>query len=292
MSNLEIGGINFNKGYRYTFEDFVEDVKEDIKSKNCLTFYDILLGASKGVFNNNSLFKSREDGRVYMVVDETLKDVQTGKAFIEDKDINKCWYSKFDIVKDKPVKEETEKTYNIIQIINMIEDKQIDVKNVLFQTKHNGHTFTFKCIDDSFKLVDEKSDDIVYLTDIFTDLQMFKLEFRVIEIKQEGDKSADKPKSQHPKINKEEIISHHIDTWDTMEPEEAYNLALNRVIQHLAEEYVKMDIDLDSCQGCVENLNSIFMELDIYNDIITYLGGDLSKMKNQLIKDYYEGKFE
>ena len=59
------------------------------------------------------------------------------------------------------------------------------------------------------------------------------------------------------------------------------------LIKELMLKYIDLDIELDSCQGCTDNLQSKFNELNFYKSQIENLGGNFEKLKKEMYSKRY-----
>ena len=66
-------------------------------------------------------------------------------------------------------------------------------------------------------------------------------------------------------------------------PNYKYNL-----IKHLKYKYWELDLELDSCQGCCEDLDGKFKELEFYKEQVKQLGDDINKDSDKIINNIYK----
>lgn len=64
--------------------------------------------------------------------------------------------------------------------------------------------------------------------------------------------------------------------------------ARERVIETLEMNYMDLEMEMDACQGCMENLDVAFKELDILKKLIRYLGGDIDAHKQEVVDKWWE----
>ena len=69
-------------------------------------------------------------------------------------------------------------------------------------------------------------------------------------------------------------------------PNYKYNL-----IKHLKYKYWELDLELDSCQGCCEDLDGKFKELEFYKEQVKQLGDDINKDSDKIINNIYINKY-
>lgn len=79
---------------------------------------------------------------------------------------------------------------------------------------------------------------------------------------------------------------------DEDEDDEDKTEAIQAVIKMLEMKYMDLDMEIDACQGCMEDLDKAFHILQIYQDLIKFLGGDLEKDKAKITDEWFKQRRE
>lgn len=79
---------------------------------------------------------------------------------------------------------------------------------------------------------------------------------------------------------------------DEDEDDEYKTEAIQDVIKMLEMKYMDLDMEIDACQGCMEDLDKAFHILQIYQDLIKFLGGDLEKDKAKITDEWFKQRRE
>lgn len=79
---------------------------------------------------------------------------------------------------------------------------------------------------------------------------------------------------------------------ENKEDTEAYKMATNYIIALLEDKYADLDMEIDNCQGCMDNLDEAFAKLDIYKKLVKFLGGDIDKDYKKIIDKWYDKRRE
>lgn len=80
-----------------------------------------------------------------------------------------------------------------------------------------------------------------------------------------------------------------IQQYEKESPEDTLKAQVTEdVIEEIEDLWADLDMQIDNCQGCMSGLEEAFARLKIYEDIIKYLGGDLSITKSAAIDRWYK----
>ena len=134
-------------------------------------------------------------------------------------------------------------TYKWIELLGLIKENKI--KSPLFVTDPKGYVYEY-----SFESGNFINEDDEPLVDIYNDIDLIDLELTIL----------DNPNKEKTKI--EDILDEQ---------------AKNKLREELEFKYMDLDMMLDNCQGCCDNLEQHFAELRVLKDIIKYLGVDIDK---------------
>lgn len=64
--------------------------------------------------------------------------------------------------------------------------------------------------------------------------------------------------------------------------------ARNKVLHKIEQIYMNLEMTIDNCQGCMDNLDEAFEELNIYRQLIKLLGGDAQKDYKRILDEWYD----
>lgn len=78
------------------------------------------------------------------------------------------------------------------------------------------------------------------------------------------------------------------DTWDSTPRAVAYERAKKEVIDMLETKYMDLEMEIDACQGAMGGLNQAFEELNIYKNLVKYLGGDIDAHIQELTDRWFK----
>lgn len=134
-------------------------------------------------------------------------------------------------------------TYKWIELLSLIKENKI--KSPLFVTDSKGYIYEYDF--DSGNFINEEDEPLV---NIYNDIDLINLELKIL----------DNPKGD--KTKKEDILDIQVK---------------NKLREELEFRYMDLNMMLDNCQGCCDNLEEHFAELRILKDIIKYLGVDIDK---------------
>lgn len=134
-------------------------------------------------------------------------------------------------------------TYKWIDLLNMIKEGKI--KTPLFVTDPKGYVYEYDFNSGNF--INEDNEPLVSL---YNDIDLINLELKILN----------NPKGE--KTKREDILDEQ---------------AKNKIREELEFRYIDLDMMLDNCQGCCDNLEEHFAELRVLKDIIKYLGVDIDK---------------
>lgn len=70
--------------------------------------------------------------------------------------------------------------------------------------------------------------------------------------------------------------------------EDKYDYTREQVIMFIEDAYEELDMMLDCCQGCCEDLDGKFEELRAYRKAVEILGGDIENDQKLMIDRYYK----
>ena len=63
--------------------------------------------------------------------------------------------------------------------------------------------------------------------------------------------------------------------------------ATKKVLLKLENLYMDLSMTIDNCQGCMDDLDLAFAELNVYSDLIEYLGGNVKDNYSRMVDDWY-----
>jgi len=63
--------------------------------------------------------------------------------------------------------------------------------------------------------------------------------------------------------------------------------AKQNIINMLEEYYMDLDMEIDNCQGAMDNLEEAFEELNIIKELVKHLDGDIDAHKSELLNKWY-----
>lgn len=64
--------------------------------------------------------------------------------------------------------------------------------------------------------------------------------------------------------------------------------AKQKIISEIESMYMDLNMEIDNCQGCMEHLDIALEQLNIYKDIVKYLGGDIDSHIKELTEKWFE----
>lgn len=64
-------------------------------------------------------------------------------------------------------------------------------------------------------------------------------------------------------------------------------IAAQKIINFIEEKYIDLEMELDNCQGCCDNIDVHLEELKWYDEIVKFLGGNIEGHKQELIDNWY-----
>lgn len=79
----------------------------------------------------------------------------------------------------------------------------------------------------------------------------------------------------------------HLNSFGEIEDTDMY-IASQDVLKEIEDMYIELEINLDSCQGCCENVDVLLQKLNVYKEIAEFLGGDIDKYHQDILDRYYE----
>lgn len=132
-------------------------------------------------------------------------------------------------------------TYKWIELLGLIKENKI--KSPLFVTDSKGYIYEYDF--DSGNFINEEDEPLV---NIYNDIDLINLELKIL----------DNPKGD--KTKKEDILDIQ---------------ARNKLREELEFRYMDLNMMLDNCQGCCDNLEEHFAELRILKEVIKFLGVDI-----------------
>ena len=132
-------------------------------------------------------------------------------------------------------------TYKWIELLGLIKENKI--KSPLFVTDSKGYIYEYDF--DSGNFINEEDEPLV---NIYNDIDLINLELKIL----------DNPKGD--KTKKEDILDIQ---------------ARNKLREELEFNYMDLNMMLDNCQGCCDNLEEHFAELRILKEVIKFLGVDI-----------------
>ena len=147
-------------------------------------------------------------------------------------------------------------TYKWIELLDLIKENKI--KSPLFVTDPKGYVYEYNFESGNFINEDDEP-----LVDIYNDIDLIDLELTIL----------DNPNKEKTKI--EDILDEQ---------------AKNKLREELEFRYMDLDMMLDNCQGCCDNLEQHFAELRVLKDTIKYLGVDIDKKEehNRIYTNWYK----
>lgn len=66
------------------------------------------------------------------------------------------------------------------------------------------------------------------------------------------------------------------------------DIAVQNIIEELEDLYMDLNMDIDNCQGCMTNLDSAFKQLELYKELVGYLGGELDKDLDIMMERWHD----
>lgn len=147
-----------------------------------------------------------------------------------------------------------------ILILKRIKDKEIDPNNYIFIDNNNvSWVWNTECnamesLEKDYYFGDTKSSR--YLTEDYDELELIDLCLLLIPKEKEEDT---------PKYT-----------------------AKQKVIQELEEQFMDLEMEIDNCQGCMNGLDEAFEILNIYKELVKYLGGDIDAHKQELVDEWFK----
>ena len=134
-------------------------------------------------------------------------------------------------------------TYKWLELLELIKEKKI--KSPLFVTDPKGYIYEYDFNSGNFINEDDEP-----LVSIYNDIDLISLELKIL----------DNPKGD--KTKKEDILDIQ---------------ARNKLREELEFNYMDLNMMLDNCQGCCDNLEEHFAELRILKEVIKFLAVDIDK---------------
>lgn len=146
-------------------------------------------------------------------------------------------------------------TYKWIELLSLIKENKI--KSPLFVTDPKGYVYEYDFNSGNF--INEEDEPLV---NIYNDIDLINLELKIL----------DNPKGD--KTKKEDILDIN---------------AKNEFREELEFRYMNLDMEIDNCQGCMNDLEKTFAELRILKDVIKYLGVDVDNKEehNRIYDNWY-----
>lgn len=146
--------------------------------------------------------------------------------------------------------------YNWIELLNLIKEGKI--KSPLFVTDPKGYVYEYDFESGNFINEDDEP-----LVNIYNDIDLINLELKILD------------NSNKEKTKIEDILDEQ---------------AKNKIREELEFRYMDLDMMLDNCQGCCDNLEQHFAELRVLKDIIKYLGVDIDikEEHNRIYDNWYK----
>lgn len=148
-----------------------------------------------------------------------------------------------------------------VVILKRIKDKEMNPDDYIFiDEKHNSWIWNeeiagFECAPyDEYYFGDFATKE--YITDVYNDLELIDVYLTPIPKKEE---------KNTPNI-----------------------LATKEVISEIEKMYMDLDMEIDSCQGCMDGIDIAFEKLKIYKDIVKYLGGDIDAHLQELTDEWWK----
>ena len=153
---------------------------------------------------------------------------------------------------------ETKTQVSFIDTIKKIKNKEIDVENSIF-LDNKGNYWVWSDEVGGFETNEEHpmfGDTYKeYLTDRYSELELADLTFIIIQSKDNN------PNKQ---------------------------IATQEIINYIEELFIELDMEIDSCQGCMDNLDVALEKLNVYSDIVKFLGGDIQSHMQELVDNFYK----
>lgn len=147
-----------------------------------------------------------------------------------------------------------------IVVLKRIKDKEINPNDYIFiDTENVSWVWSDECkalesLEKDYYFGDTKSSK--YLTEEYDDLDLVDLCLLLI-----------------PKEKEEETSLY---------------IAKQKIIKELEEQYMDLEMEIDNCQGCMGGLDEAFEKLNIYKDLVKYLGGDIEAHKQELVDEWFK----
>lgn len=64
--------------------------------------------------------------------------------------------------------------------------------------------------------------------------------------------------------------------------------AKNKIIDELEQNYIELSMEIDNCQGSMSNLDEAFEMLNIYKELVKYLGGNVDEHLQELTDNWFK----
>lgn len=147
-----------------------------------------------------------------------------------------------------------------VVILKRIKNKELNPKDYIFiDDKHVSWVWNEECnamesLEQDYYFGDCKSSR--YLTDDYDDIELIDLYLHLIP----REKEKDTPKY----------------------------LAKQEIINELEQQYMDLNMELDSCQGCMDGVDEALEKLRIYKDLVKYLGGDIDAHLQELTDEWFK----
>ena len=145
-------------------------------------------------------------------------------------------------------------------LLKKIKNDEIDPFSFLYIDNHNGDWFwaadvnDFEHIDKSYGFMDDGYK--VFLTDKYDSLELLDLVFQLVPVTKE---------SETPKYK-----------------------ATQSVIDMLETKFMDLNMEIDNCQGCMDGLDEAFAELNIYKELVKFLGGNIDAHIDELTEKWFK----
>ena len=146
-----------------------------------------------------------------------------------------------------------------VLILKRIKDKELDPTDYIFLDNNNiSWVWSSDCealesLEKDYYFGDTKSSK--YLTDEYDDLDLIDLCLLLI-----------------PKEKEEHTYKYS---------------AKQKVIDEIEQNYMDLSMEIDNCQGCMEGLDEAFEILNVYKNLVKYLGGNIDAHLQELTDNWF-----
>lgn len=144
---------------------------------------------------------------------------------------------------------------NLIELIQAIDKKEISSDIGIEDEK--GEHWKWDTEDGNFIQTIQMTGGTNFLSENLNDIELINYKVRVIYYNDKNNKDID------------------------------YNKALDIIVEEIEDKWIDLEMELDACQGCTENLDVKFKQINIYKNILKFLTNKNPENKRQEIIDRF-----